>query len=246
MKTPKNCLATAFTAAFFAAASATSFAQMTVTITTGNDADSTTQTRTEKFTKKMDRVTSDFSIHLGLTGFGGALSTAYDLRPIGSRFVALSWQKRIPLATSGTTKIRLVTGPEVAWNNFMFENKTVLTNQNGQIIAEAATISLRKSKFVTTQLNLPLMVNVAFKSGFTVSAGAYAGIRLDSYTAQKPDNGRTVRTHGAFELNPIRWGLTTELGFRGCSKLFVRYEPNSPFRAGQTPDSSIWAVGVKL
>lgn len=248
MKTIQNCLAIAFTAAFttafMAATSATSFGQTTVTITTG-DSDSTV-TRTEKFTKKADRVTTDFSVYLGLNGFGNSLPSAYDLRPIGSRFVALSWQKRIPVATSGTTKIRLVTGPEVAWNNFMFENNTVLTDRNGQVTAETASIPLRKSKFVTTQLNLPLMVNVALKSGFSISAGAYAGIRLDSYTAQKPDNGRTIRTHGAFELNPVRWGLTTELGFRGCSKLFVRYEPNSPFRAGQTPDSSVWAVGVKL
>ena len=244
MKTIQNCLATAFTAAFVAATSATSFAQTTVTITTGDSTESVT--RTEKFVRKADRVTSDFSIYLGINGFGNTLPTAYDLRPIGSRFVALSWQKRIPVATSGTTKIRLVTGPEVAWNNFMFENKTVLTDQNGQVTAEASTVSLRKSKFVTTQLNLPLMVNVQFKSGFSISAGAYAGVRLDSYTAQKPENGRTIRTRGSFELNPVRWGLTTELGFRGCSKLFVRYEPNSPFRAGQTPDSSVWAVGIKL
>jgi len=244
MKTIQQYLAIAVTTAFVAV-SASSLAQTTVTITTTDAADSTI--RSERPAKKrIDRVSTDFSIYLGLNGFAGTLPTAYDLRPIGSRFVALAWQKRIPVATAGTTRFRLVTGPEVAWNNFMFENKTVLTEQNGQIIAEAATLSLRKSKFVTTQLNLPLMLNVAFKSGFTLSAGAYAGVRLDSYTAQKPDNGRTVRTHGSFALNPVRWGLTTELGFRGCSKLFVRYEPNSPFRAGQTPDSSIWAVGIKL
>lgn len=244
MKTIQQYLAIAVATAFVAA-SATSFAQTTVTITTTDDADSTI--RSERPAKKrIDRVRTDFSIYLGLNGFAGTLPSAYDLRPVGSRFVALAWQQRIPLATVGTTKFRLVTGPEVAWNNFMFENKTVLTERNGQIVAEAATLSLRKSKFVITQLNLPLMLNVAFKSGFTVSAGAYAGVRLDSYTAQKPDNGRTVRTHGSFALNPVRWGLTTELGFRGCTKLFVRYEPNSPFRAGQTPDSSIWAVGIKL
>ncbi len=249
MKTIQNFLATAFTASFttilVAATPVTSFAQTTVTITTG-DSDSTV-TRTERPAKRvMDRVTTDFSVYLGLNGFGNSLPSAYDLRPIGSRFVALSWQKRIPVATMGTTKVRLVIGPEVAWNNFMFENNTVLTDQNGQVTAETARVPLRKSKFVTTQLNLPLLLNLAFKSGFTISAGAYAGIRLDSYTAQKPENGRTVRTHGAFELNPVRWGLTTEVGFRGSSKLFVRYEPNSPFRAGQTPDSSVWAVGVKL
>jgi hypothetical protein len=99
---------------------------------------------------------------------------------------------------------------------------------------------------VTTQLNLPVILNVAFKSGLTLGVGAYAGMRLDSYTKIKPEGGAAVRTHGSYNLNPIRWGLTTELGFRGSAKLFGRYEPNSPFRAGQGPDASVWAVGLKL
>ena len=90
------------------------------------------------------------------------------------------------------------------------------------------------------------MLNAAFRSGLTLGVGAYAGIRLDSYTKVKPEGGPAVRDHNAFNLNPIRWGLTTELGFRGNAKLFGRYEPSSPFRAGQGPNASVWAVGIKL
>ena len=74
----------------------------------------------------------------------------------------------------------------------------------------------------------------------------YAGLRLDSYTKVKPVGGSSVRTHGSYNFNPIRWGLTTELGYKGHGKLFGRYEPNSPFRAGQGPDASVWTVGVKF
>ncbi|MVM31321.1 outer membrane beta-barrel protein [Spirosoma sp. HMF4905] len=237
MNTFKHLLTTAMIAASIA-----SFAQSTtITVTT----DSTSTTRVTR-TRNYARVTSDFGIYVGLNNFGGSLPASYELSPIGSRFVALSWQKRIPIAVNGATKLRLITGPEVAWNNFMFEDRNTLVLQNGQVAIEPANVDLHRSKLVTTQLNLPLMVNLSFKSGFNWSLGAYAGMRLDSYTKVKPEGGASVRNHNSYNLNPIRWGLTTELGFRGTSKLFFRYEPNSPFRAGQGPDTSVWAVGIKL
>ena len=237
MNTIKHLLTTALIAA-----STASFAQITtVTITT----DSTSTPRVTK-SRSSARVTSDFSIYVGLNNFGGSLPASYELSPIGSRFVALSWQKRIPISVSGPTKLRLITGPEVAWNNFMFTDRNTLVEQNGQVVIEPANVDLRRSKLVTTQLNLPLMLNLSFSSGFNWSVGAYAGMRLDSYTKVKPEGGSTARNHNSYNLNPIRWGLTTELGFRGTSKLFFRYEPNSPFRAGQGPDTSVWAVGIKL
>ncbi|MFD2936791.1 outer membrane beta-barrel protein [Spirosoma flavum] len=233
MKTVKHLLTSTLLAASIA-----SFAQTTtVTITT----DSMTRP-----TKTIEHITSDFSIYVGVNNLSGSLPTGYDFRPIGSRFIALGWQKRIPLSVNGPTKFRLVTGPEVAWNNFMFTDRNTLVNHNGQLEIEQADADLRKSKLVTAQLNLPVMLNMAFRSGLTLSVGAYAGIRLDSYTKVKPESGSAVRTHGSYNLNQVRWGLTTELGFRGTSKLFFRYEPNSPFRTGKGPDASVWAVGVKL
>ena len=232
MKTFKHLLTSALIVA-----STASFAQTTVTIITDSVA---------RPAKTIQRVTSDFSIYVGFNNFGGSLPAGYDFRPIGSRFVALSWQKRIPLSVTGPTKLRLITGPEIAWNNFMFEGRNTLVERTNQLSIEQADVDLHKSKLVTTQLNLPVMLNLAFRSGFTFSMGAYAGIRLDSYTKVKPEGGSAVRTHGSYNLNPVRWGLTTEIGFRGQAKLFGRYEPTSPFRAGQGPDASVWVVGLKF
>jgi hypothetical protein len=236
MKTSKHILTTAL---LFA--SAASFAQSTtITITT----DSTGATT--KPIKHAERVRTDLNSYLGFNGFSGALPAGYDFRPVGSRFIALAWQTRIPLAVSGTTKLRLLTGPEVAWNNFMFEGRNTLVAQSGQLVVEPATVDLRKSKLVMAQLNLPLMLNLSFKSGFSLSMGGYAGMRLDSYTKVKPEGGSAARTHSTYNLNPVRWGYMAELGYRGHAKLFGRYEPNSPFRAGQGPDAGIWTVGIKL
>ncbi len=232
MKTFKHLLTTALLAV-----SAASFAQTSITVSTDS---------TARRYKTVERITSDFSIYVGFNNLGGSLPAGYDFRPIGSRFIALAWQKRIPLVVSGPTKLRLITGPEIAWNNFMFEGRNTLVEQNNQLIVEAAATDLHKSKLVTTQLNLPVVLNVRFKSGLTLGVGVYGGIRLDSYTKIKPEGGSAVRTHGSYNLNPVRWGLTTELGFRNDVKLFGRYEPNSPFKAGQGPDASVWAVGLKL
>ena len=194
---------------------------------------------------------NNFNIYVGFTNFGGSLPTGYDFSPIGSRFVALAWQKRIPLAVSGSTKLRLITGPEVAWNNFMLDrlggsSRNKLIARNNQLVIEESKVDLRKSKLVTTQVNLPIILSLSFKSGLTLGVGAYAGIRVDSYTKVKPEAGTAVRTHGSFHLDNVRWGLTTELGFRGHTNFFARYEPQSPFRAGQGPYASVWAVGIKL
>ncbi|SOD79234.1 outer membrane beta-barrel protein [Spirosoma fluviale] len=242
MKTFKHLLLTTT----LIAASTAVFAQNTTVIIKTDSSVSTT-----RYHKSTNRVTSDFSMYIGLNNFGGAMPAGYDFRPLGSRFVALAWQKRIPLSVKGATKLRLVTGPEVAWNNFMFERsadagRNILVERNNQLSIEQSDVDLHKSKLVMAQLNLPVMFNVSFRSGLTLGLGAYAGIRLDSYTKVKPVGGSTVRDHGSYNLNTVRWGLTSELGFRGSAKLFFRYEPNSPFKAGQGPDASVWAVGLKL
>ncbi|WP_080054991.1 outer membrane beta-barrel protein [Spirosoma aerolatum] len=234
MNTFKHLLATALIAT-----STASFAQTDSTSVSAPTIKSTSY-------RSYERVRSDLRIYVGLNGLGGTLPAGYEFRPIGSRFIALGWQMRIPVAVGGATKLRLVTGPEVAWNNFMFEGRNMLVKQNNQLTIEQSDVDLHRSKLVTTQLNLPMMLNLSFKSGFSIAAGAYAGLRLDSYTKVKPVGGSSVRTHNSFNLNPVRWGWTAELGYRGHAKLFGRYEPNSPFKAGEGPDASVWTVGLKF
>jgi hypothetical protein len=240
MKTFKHLLSTVL----FATATA-AFAQ-TTTITVSTEGDTTTTIINDAKPKKtIERVASNFAIYVGLNNFGGSMPDGYDLKPLGSRYVALAWQQRIPLI-NGKTKLRLITGPEVAWNNFMFEGRNILTERDNRLVIESAAVDLRRSKLVTTQLNLPLLLNLSLQSGLSFSAGAYVGMRLDSYTKVKPEGGQAVRDHGDYNLKPFRWGMTAELGFRGHTKLFGRYEPQSIFRPGLGPDAAVWSFGIKL
>src|SRR5919199_1980268 len=139
MKAFTNIIATALIAS-----SVASFAQTTEVTVTTTDSTSTTTTYSSKRWRGSSHVSSDFSIYIGVNNFGGSLPAGYELRPIGSRFIAFGWQKRIPLITSGSTKLRLVTGPEIAWNNFMFEGNNTLVERNGHLIVEPATAELHR------------------------------------------------------------------------------------------------------
>jgi len=232
MKTAKHILT-----ASFLFASTFAFAQQS---------DTTKTSLKTKPSRTIERIADDLHIYVGFNNVGGAVPTSYEFRPVGSRFVALSWQYRVPLAVKGSTKLRLFTGPEVAWNNFMFDGQNTLVERNNQLVVEPAAEELKKSKLTTAQLNLPVILNVTFRSGLSLGVGAYAGLRLDSYTKVKPVGGSAVRTHGSYNLNPLRWGLTTELGFCRQTRLFVRYEPGSLFKAGEGPDMNVWSAGIKL
>ena len=203
------------------------------------------------------RFSKDFGIYLGLNNYSGSAPAGFDVRPGASRFVALSWRRNILLGNpqaSGKTKLRLGFGPEIAWNNFALEGNRRFNDYNDPLSSAKPqgirvvddSRDLKKSKLTVCQFNVPVVLNIAFKSGLTLGVGAYAGIRLDSYTKVKSEGGDALRDHGPYALNNVRWGLTTEFGWRDEARLFVRYEPSNLFRDGQGPTLNAWAVGFRL
>lgn len=206
------------------------------------------KTNTEK---QMKRVTRDFGLYIGLNNWNGSVPSTYDLRTGGSRFVALSWRRNILLAKGDNARLRLGIGPELAWNNFMFEGNNVLTERNNTLFVEPSAQSLRKSKLVVAQLNVPVLLSVKWSSGVSLGAGAYIGTRIGSYTSVKPEGTdraryKAERDHGSYNLNPIRWGLTAEIGWSKDDALFFRYEPSPLFRDGQGPTLNVWSAGIRL
>lgn len=209
----------------------------------------------DRASRQARQFSKDFGVYIGLNNYSGTAPAGFDLRPGASRFVALSWRRNILLNPQGirATRFRLGIGPEIAWNNFALYGRNVLIDnrnpissaQPGLNIVEDAR-DLKKSKLTTCQFNVPVILNIALKSGLTLGVGAYAGIRLDSYTKVKPEGGDPIRDHGAYELKNVRWGLTTEFGWQDEVHLFIRYEPSGLFRDGQGPNVNAWAVGFRL
>ena len=225
--------------------SGASFAQ------TVSDSTSTNKTITIKTHRASKNITKDFGLYIGLNNWSGSVPSVYDLRTGGSRFVALSWRRNILLAKGENARLRLGIGPEVAWNNFMFEDNNVLTETNNVLVVGPSVQPLRKSKLVVAQLNVPALLTVRWSSGFSLGAGAYIGTRIGSYTSVKPKDTdqveyKTIRDHGSYNLNPVRWGWTAEIGWAKDDALFFRYEPSPLFRDGQGPKLNVWSVGLRL
>lgn len=197
-------------------------------------------------------IIKDFGFYIGVNGVTGAGADQFGLRPLGSRFVALSWRRQLPLGNK-PGGLRIGVGPEIAWNNFRFDDNQRLAevvnpaNGQSQSVLVRETNALKRSKLTTLQGNIPLLLLFGPSDKVTFGIGGYVGVRLDSYTKTKPEGGKTTRDHGAYNTTPLRWGLTAEAAWDESTGLFLRYEPSTPlFKAGQGPNVTVWSVGVRL
>jgi hypothetical protein len=198
------------------------------------------------------RVIRDFGLYLGINGVAGDGADQFGLRPLGSRFVALSWRRQLPLSNK-PGGVRIGIGPELAWNNFMFDRDQRLAETTpsaggkSQSVLVADNRDLKRTKLTTLQGNLPLLLMFGPADRVTFGVGAYVGVRLASYTKVKPEGGETTRDHGAYNTNSLRWGLTAEAAWGEDTGLFLRYEPGTTlFKANQGPNVNIWSVGIRL
>lgn len=197
---------------------------------------------------------SDFGLYLGLNNFINAAPSSpnllYDLRPLQSRYIALSFRKNATLVKGKKADLAFSYGPEIAWYNFMLENSNVAVFENDKTSFVKNTKETRKSKLVLPYLNLPVMLNLGFKeSKFKIGVGGYVGYRVGGYTREKyASNGGKTKTQGNFGFNNILYGLTTEIGKRNGLTMFFRYDLNPLFKSSQTnlKDIQAFSVGFRL
>ncbi len=154
-------------------------------------------------------------------------NTDYDLRPWGSRYVAVAWKWRTRVAKSVYFKY----GLSVNWYNFMFNGNNRLVTDGNSVNFVEESFNLEKSKLTVSYLNFPVMVQFGRNrsSLFRLGLGGYVGYRLGSYTKIKYD-GNKQRDRNNYNLNPVKYGLSAELGFRRLdARLFVNYDINTLF-----------------
>ncbi|MCC2544815.1 PorT family protein [Hymenobacter sp. BT175] len=205
-------------------------------------------------------VRNDFTVDLGLNAFAnrqtyspGGVEQPYDLRALGSRYVSLNWHYTIRLGGK-RSPLRLVTGPEFAFNNYMFDNNRRLVSTDSRVdIIREPVLSLQKSKLATTVVNLPLMFDLTFRDkqghrNLRLGAGGFAGYLLEAHTKIKYDlEGDTQKDkdHGRFNLQDFQYGVQGHVGVRGLD-LFVKYNLNELFRENRGPQVQSVAFGVTL
>lgn len=195
--------------------------------------------------KPFQRIYGDVDLELGLNNYlqNGSIpnGTPYDSSPIGSRYVALGGSFNARL----TKRVRLITGANVSWHNFMFDGDVTLQNTPQGAVFEPAAQPLRKSKLTIAHLNVPFMIDIGTHKN-AVAIGGYVGYRLDSYTRQVYTlNGQRFRPreHGGYGLNQWRYGLRAEAEMLGV-RTFLNYDLSTLFAAGRGPELTPISFGV--
>lgn len=192
---------------------------------------------------------SDFGIYIGLNNWAKGSTTGSGLSTWGSRYFALSLRRNATLINGKQVDLAFSYGPEVAWNNFMFEENNVIQKPGNQVVFKDFGQSLSKSKLVVPTLNFPMMFNLGFEEAkFRIGLGGYIGYRIGGYSKIKYDNGKKEKNKNSYGLEDFRYGLTAELGKRKGATFFFRYDLNQMFKSDQinTKGLQAWSVGLRL
>ncbi len=200
-----------------------------------------------------------FTVALGLNAYAqneplGFDVDSYDLRPFGSRYIALGYVKSATLARGKNAGLHVDFGLDVAWNNLMFEgNNTVVKDASELDFApvrnnEGRELDLRKSKLVVPYVDFSLMPTVSFPNAIVsyISAGGYIGYRLGGYTKTKLPDGKKDRIRSDYYLNDVRYGAAFELGIRNFPDFFVHYDLNTLFQESRGPQVRMINFGIRF
>ncbi len=180
---------------------------------------------------------------------GGALGYP-DLKPLGSRYFAISFYRNPTLIKGRSARLSVRYGLEIAWNNYMFEENIRANKGMTSVEFVPVTESLKKSKLTVAAVQLPVVPQVSFynengKKTFHLGLGGFIGYRIDSYTKVKYQNDDKRRDHSNFYLNDLQYGLVANIGLLRTD-LFIKYNLNSVFRTNQGPDLRAISFGISL
>ena len=195
----------------------------------------------------------DFGLYLGLNNFANASPAApnamYDLRTWKSRFVALSLRKNATLIRGNRADLALCYGPESAWSNYMFENNVVARIDNGIVQFSENSYATKKTKLVSPQLNLPVLLAVGIKKEkFKLGVGGYVGYHFGGYTKVQSTRDGKEKTKGNFGFQDFQYGLTAEMGKKNGLNLFFRYDLKDLFDENQVNATGLrnFSFGIRL
>jgi hypothetical protein len=132
----------------------------------------------------------------------------------------------------------LVTGLGLNWIDYRFNgDNNIQKGANGVIEMLDPAQSLKKSKFQTTYLTLPLLFEgqiPADNHHMNIAAGVIGAVKLYSGTKMTLDAGDKVKTNDDLSLSVVRWGVTARLGFSNF-QVFSTYYFTPLFKAGKGP-----------
>lgn len=132
----------------------------------------------------------------------------------------------------------IVTGLGLNWVDYRFDgDNNIQKGDNGVIELLDPAESLRKSKFQTTFLTLPILFEghiPADNHHFNIAAGVIGAVKLYSGTKMTLDAGDKIKTNDDLSMNVLRFAATARLGF-GNFQVFSTYYFTPLFKTGKGP-----------
>jgi hypothetical protein len=132
----------------------------------------------------------------------------------------------------------LVTGLGLNWIDYRFNgDNNIQKGANGVIEVLDPPESLKKSKFQTTFLTLPILFEGQIPTEnhhLNIAAGVIGAVKLYSGTKMTLDAGDKIKTNDDLSMNVVRWGATARIGF-GNFQIFSTYYFTPLFKTGKGP-----------
>jgi hypothetical protein len=193
------------------------------------------------------------TLELGVNTFstvdykGYAVANFMDLNQNKSLEVNINLLKYSISLQKKNNDIGLVTGLGLNFNDYRFSNNYTIKNNMGYTVPVAITDpKLEMSKLSTGFLTVPLLLEFQLprESGFWVSFGVIAGLKMGSHTKVIIDRNKT-KDHSDFNINPFRGGTTVRMGYKKFN-IFGTYYYTPLFRDGRGPVMDPITVGIGL
>ena len=145
-------------------------------------------------------------------------------------------------------RLGIVTGLGFSWNNYKFDNKQlVLQNDQPQLYVDTVlSPSYSKNKLTTMYLNVPLMLEFQQRLGHKqiwLLVGGYGGVKLSSHTKLKTTSGDKSKSFKDFHLNTLRYGLRAQVGVNDFG-FYCNYALQTLFKNHEGPELYPISMGV--
>jgi hypothetical protein len=137
-----------------------------------------------------------------------------------------------------TRHFGFVTGLGLNWDCYRFEgNNSITTDANGVIQELVPPKPVKKSKFKSLYLTLPLLFEGHIpteNNHINIAGGVIGAVKLWSQTKMVSDDGGKLKSTDDFSMNLLRWGPTVRIGY-GCIQVVSTYYVTPLFKKGKSP-----------
>jgi hypothetical protein len=142
----------------------------------------------------------------------------------------------------------LYTGIGLGWNNYSFNNPVRLIKGEDQLEAEwiapeEAVVS--RSKLGVLYVQAPLMIEVRPTRSMYIAAGVTGGLRINTWTKIKFEEGNATKVHSDYYVNPFKLDATLRVGGDDIG-FFANYNLLPTFNEDHAPSCHTASLGFSI